>query len=105
MRDIAELTEIVEWESYITGPRWALRDGTIRKGVIDWTHDGQQWVHGTEHAELIGPWRLDLDYERRTTGIVTATIFFKVTGKRWCVEVFQTAVRDAIRQYNVVVPV
>lgn len=92
-----DTNDIVSWETYMTGPRWALRDGTIRKGLLDLASE----VSG---AGLEG-WQLDLVYEQRVTSLATATVFFKVTGKRWCVHEFKQAVEDAAARNNLPCPV
>lgn len=68
-------------ETYIEGPRWALPEGTVRKMVMD--------VRG-----------VTLDYERRVTGLLTATIFFKVRGGERGLIVFRDAFLRAIKEAN-----
>lgn len=69
-------TQLAHWETYLEGPRWALPEGTIRKGIIDCG------LHG----------KVELVYEQRTTSLTRATIFFKVQGPHRYVSAFSDAV-------------
>lgn len=70
------------WETYITGSRWQLREGTIRRGVID------------------SGCNVKLVYEQRVTSFMNATIFFKVEGDIEQVEEFRRLTLDAINFAN-----
>lgn len=67
-------------ESYIEGPRWALPAGTVRKFAMNF--------------------RLKMDYERRETSLIQATIFFKVHGRVADLERFQKAFQQAVAEHN-----
>jgi hypothetical protein len=71
------------WETYVSGPRWRLPEGSIRRAVID---SGLQTV--------------DLLYEQRVTSLMQASIFFKITGEDDEVREFREMIDSAVRIAN-----
>lgn len=70
-------------ESYIEGPRWALPEGTIQKFILDC--DARP---------------IKLIYERRSTTLLRATIFFKVEGPEVYLIAFKKVLERTLDEYN-----
>ena len=72
------MTPTATYESYISGPRWRLPEGTIRKGIMDTGLN----VH--------------LDYEQRVTSLTRATVFFRIYGAEDQVRAFRECLYEAV---------
>lgn len=82
------------YETYLSGPRWRLPAGTIRRLVID--------VNAALRKRRLLPVRLV--YERRETGLLEATLFFRVEGDELSLRFFAYAFGRIVEMNNSPVP-
>lgn len=92
---------LASWESYISGPRHALRSDFIERAVLD--ANGVIQAVNREFRQGEAPMQfgeLRVDYVRERTSWLSRTLLFKISGPRFVLESFQKDLIKQMQAYN-----